>query len=158
MKHLLITVLLLTLTASLSWGAPPAALPTVALTTTDGSTLTADRIGTDAGVLLVLVRKGNPGGIRLLDFLASLDPPLPAGRVQVVVTGADARLLATIAGKYPGLPAQWYRDQSSALPRELRLAVTPAIMGVRADRLAWMQSGLPDTDLLEKTVRGWLNR
>lgn len=130
----------------------------VTLTTPGGEPFVADLIGKDLRVLVVLISAGNPGGIKLLDFLASLKPQFPAERLLMVISGADERVFKVIADKYPQLTASWYRDPENALAKKLQLSVTPAILGVHNANVAWNQFGISDKKLLEKTMRGWLNR
>ena len=157
---LLIMLLLSLLTAPPSWAASPAApnLSEVSLVSAGGAPFLADQIGRQQGVLLVLISKGNPGGIKILDFLATLEPQFPVDRLLVVVAGADERVFKAISGKYPKLAASWYRDPEGALAKKLKLGVTPAVLGVRNATVAWNLFGIADEELLEKTMRGWLNR
>lgn len=161
MKRILLITLLLALQAAPPlWAITTAApdLSAVTLLSAGGAAFTADQIGKDRTVLLVLIRTGNPGGIRMLDFLAGLEPQVPAERLLVVVGGADERVFKVISGKYPQLAATWYRDAEGGLARRLNLTVTPAVLGVRSAMVAWNLFGLADEELLEKTMRGWLNR
>ena len=161
MKRLIMIVLLLNLlVTAYSWGAAPAPpdLPAVSLLTAGGEPFAAEQIGREKGVLLVLISKGSPGGVKMLDFLARLEPQFPAGRLLIVVAGADERVFKSISGKYPQLAATWYRDPQGALARQLKLSVTPAVLGVRDAKVAWNLFGIADEELLEKTMRGWLNR
>jgi len=130
----------------------------VTLTTPTGEPFVADQIGNELHVLVVLISTGNPGGIKLLDFLTSLKPQFPAERLLIVVSGADERVFKVISEKYPRLMAGWYRDPENALAKKLQLSVTPAILGVHNANVAWNQFGASDPKLLEKTMRGWLNR
>ncbi|MFZ4858366.1 MAG: hypothetical protein ACOYL3_18410 [Desulfuromonadaceae bacterium] len=157
---LMIVFLLVLLTAPPSWANNPAVpdLSTVTLLSAGGTALTADQIGKDRTVLLILINKGNPGGIRMLDFLAGLEPQFLADRLLVVVGGADERVFNAISGQYPKLAASWYRDPEGALANKLKLSVTPAVLGVRNTTVAWNLLGIADEELLEKTIRGWLNR
>lgn len=128
----------------------------VTLTTQSGEPFVADQIGKEQRVLVVLISKGNPGGIKLLDFLSSRKPGFPADRLIIVVSDADERVLTTISGKYPQVGATWYRDQKNTLAKKLQLGVTPAILGVFGANVAWNQFGISDGKLLENTMRGWL--
>ena len=157
---LLILLLLVQLTALPSWAVTSSSpnMSEVTLLSAGGTAFTADQIGKDRMVLLILISKGNPGGIKMLDFLAGLEPQFPADRLLVVVGGADERVFKAISGKHPKLAANWYRDPEGALAKKLKLSVTPAVMGVRDATVAWNLFGLADEELLEKTMRGWLNR
>jgi hypothetical protein len=139
-------------------GARPADFSGVTLTTPAGEPFPADQIGTEMRVLVLLVSKGNPGGIRLLDFLASRKEPFPADRLLIIVSDADERVFKAISAKYSSLSASWYRDPENALTKKLQLSVTPAILGVYNADVSWNQFGLANPELLEKTMRGWLNR
>jgi len=161
MKRLIMIVLLLNLLVTAhSWGAapPPPDLPAVALLTAGGEPFAAEQIGKEKGVLLVLISKGSPGGIKMLDFLARLEPQFPAGRLLIVLSGADERVFKSVSEKHPQLSATWYRDPQGALAKKLKLAVTPVVLGVRDAKVAWNLFGVADGELLEKTMRGWLNR
>ena len=161
MNRMILMVLLLTLLAAPPCrGAAPAApeLAGVTLLSASGELFAAEQAGKEGPVLLVLIDKGMPGGSAMLDYLSGLDPQFPAGRLLVVVAGSDARVLAMISGKYPGLDAGWYRDPEGALARQLKLTVTPAVLGVRSGKVLWSQYGISDPELLEKSMRGWLNR
>jgi hypothetical protein len=128
----------------------------VTLTTPAGEPFVADQIGKEQRVLVVLISKGNPGGIKLLDFLASRKPGFPAERLLIVVSDADERVFSAISAKYPQLGATWYRDQKNTLAKKLQLGVTPAILGVFGANVAWNLFGISDAKLLDKTMRGWL--
>jgi len=131
-------------------------LPQVSLLAPGGATISADQIGKDKGVLMVLAKKGNPGGIKLLDFLAALKPQFPAGRLLVVVSAADDKVLQAIAGRYPTLVADWYRDPDGGVAKGLKLTTTPAILGVRMGAVAWVKAGLTDEEEMEKLLNGWV--
>lgn len=157
MKRFAVILILLALAAPVSWGTaatPPAAteLKLLALT---GDSLDAEQIGTGAGVILVIIRQGNAGGIKMLDFLGTLAPQLPAEKLLVVVSGADDRVLKAIAGNYPKLTASWYRDPENALAKKLDLTSSPAILGMLNGQVVWSKFGVTDQKLLEKTMRGW---
>ena len=161
MKRLIMIVMLLTLLVTThSWGTAPAPpdLTKVTLISANGERLAADQIGRQKAVLLVLIKKGQPGGLKMLEFLASLKPQLPADRLLIVVAGADEMVFKSISGKYPGLVASWYRDPEGTLAKSLNLAVTPVVLGMRDGKVAWNLFGVSDAELLEKTMRGWLNR
>jgi len=161
MKRTFLTLLLLALMAApSSWGAAPAPseLTGVILIPVSGEPLAAETLGKQNPQLLVLISAGNPGGIRMLDFLARLEPQFPADRLLIVVGGGTEQVFTAISGSYPKIHASWYRDPQGELAKKLKLAVTPAVLGVRNGKMAWNMFGVADTELLEKTMRGWLNR
>jgi hypothetical protein len=156
----MIVFLLILLTAPPTWAINPAVpdLSTVTLLSAGGTAFTADQIGKDRTVLLVLINNGNPGGIKMLDFLERLEPQFPTDRLLVVVGGADERVFKAISGQHSKLAANWYRDPEGALAKKLKLVVTPAVLGVRDGTVFWNLFGIADEELLEKTMHGWLNR
>jgi hypothetical protein len=160
MNRLFAIVLLLLMAASPCRGTTPAlpVLPAVTLLAAGGDPLDAVQIGKEKGVLLVLISKGNPGGMKMLDFLANLEPQFPMDRLLIVVAGADEKVFKAVSGRYPQLVASWYRDPEGALAKKLKLAVTPVVLGVRDAKVFWNLFGVSDAELLEKTMRGWLNR
>jgi len=136
----------------------PAPLPIVTLLNSAGEQISTEGVGKEHGIVIVLIRKGNPGGVRMLDFLAGLEPQFSADRLLIVVAGADERVLKAISGKYPKFVASWYRDPEGALAKKLGLFVTPSVLGVSYATVSWNLFGMSDEELLEKTMRGWLNR
>lgn len=136
----------------------PVPLPIVTLLNSAGEQVTTEGFGKEQGNVIILVRKGNPGGIKMLDFLAGLEPQFPADRLLVVVSGGDERVFKAISGKYPRLVVSWYYDPDGSLAKKLELVVTPAVLGVHNATVAWKLLGLADQELLEMTMRGWLKR
>jgi hypothetical protein len=145
--------------ATLLHAAPePSVLPTGFIFSTSGESLPTETIGKGRGVLLVLISKGNPGGEQLLTSLETLQEPLPADRLLVIVGGADDKLLGVMAKRHAKLAATWYRDTDRLLAKSLKLIATPATMGVNDAKVSWMIFGVDDPEQLEKTMRGWLSR
>lgn len=138
--------------------AAPVPLPVITLVSSAGVELSTESIGKDKGVVLLLIRKGNPSGKMLLSLLETSDTPLPADRLLVVVGGADEKVLKVIAEDHRKLAATWYRDPDDALAKGLNSKVTPMLAGVGDGMVAWTIPGTSDLEFLEKTVSGWLNR
>lgn len=135
----------------------PALLPGVNLTNVSGETVLADQIGKETTVLLVLVRRSSPGGERLLNYLNRLNPQLPAGRVCIVASGADDKLLKTMTERFKNLSnAVWYRDPDEHLMKQLNIRATPVIIGVRNAVASWSVVGMLDEKKMEGTLRGWI--
>jgi hypothetical protein len=74
-------------------------------------------------------------------------------------TEVQSRLqVGVLAAQYPELGARWLRDADGALAKKLAGVGTPALLGARQARVAWHRVGLGDRELLEATLRGWLER
>lgn len=136
----------------------PAALPVVTLFNTAGEQVSTEGIGKDKGLILLLVRKGNPGGDKLLSLLEKAGKPFPADRLLVVVGGGDEKMLKAISERHSKLVATWYRDDEDLLAIGLKLKGSPVLLGIGDGMVAWNIAGTNDLELLEKTMRGWLNR
>ncbi|MFZ4856963.1 MAG: hypothetical protein ACOYL3_11250 [Desulfuromonadaceae bacterium] len=160
-KVLLIFVVLVTcMVATLIHAAPSEmpVLPAGVLYGLAGEPLLPEALGREKGVILLLLKNGGSSGDKLLTFVEGLKPPLPADRLLIAVGNADETLLKAIAHRHANLAASWYRDTDDLLAKGLTLKANPAIMGVRDGRAVWTSFGLADRKLLEKTMRGWLNR
>jgi hypothetical protein len=160
MNRLLLMLLMILMAAFPGRGIAAAQpdLSDVTLLTTGGAPFATDQIGRDREVLLVLISKGNPGGIQLLDYLEGLKPQIPAGQLMIVFSGADEMVVQSVSAGHSKLEATWYRDPQGTLAKKLKLATTPVVMGVRNARVAWNMFGVSNPELLEKSMRGWLNR
>jgi len=152
---LLIILLGMTGTAS---AISPAPLPAVTLTAANGESITADQIGREANVLLlVLIRRGSSGGEKLLAFLNGLKQPLPEARLVIVAGGADDKLLKTLSERYRNLAsAAWYRDGDQLLSKGMNLQTTPVVVGVRRAMAAWSVIGMFDEAKMDGILRGWV--
>jgi hypothetical protein len=159
MKSVIIALLWLIIPAAVSAaGAPPVpVLPVIMLTSTTGTELVLDQLGSERKVLLVLVTKGNPAGERLLGFLEDTDD-LPADRVAIVVSGADGANTSAIAKRFPALTAPWYADPEEKVAKGLKLQATPVTMGIRNAAVAWKVLGLHDQEKMAKTLWGWIKQ
>ena len=135
----------------------PTPLPAVALTAANGETIMADQIGKEQNVLLVLVRRGSPGGEKLLAFLNGLKQPLPAARLVIIAGGADDRHLKTLSERYRNLShASWCRDTDELLAKGMNLQATPVVLGVRRSSADWSVVGMLDEAKMEGIFRGWV--
>ena len=133
-------------------------LPAGTIYNRTGEPVAVEAIGKETGVVLLLLKNVSSGGEKLLAFVESLETPLPADRLLVVAGGVDEILLNTMATRHANLAASWYRDTDDLLAKGLELQTNPVIMGIRDGRIIWITFGMADQKLLEKTMRGWLNR
>ena len=159
MKRLVLPLLLFLLPVAAPAAAVPAmpTLPAVTLTSLAGTTVSLDDLGTAANVVLVLVRKGESAGERLLAFLEGLDG-LPPERLAIVVGGADGAIVSAIAGRHSGVAASWYPDPDGEVAKELQLRATPVTIGARNGIVVWKVIGLHDEETMRKTLLGWGTR
>lgn len=159
MNKFVITLLLLIVPAVVAAAGPPAApnLPAVPLVSITGAVVSADQLGVDKKMLLVLVTKGNPAGERFLHFLESV-PDLSPDRVAVIVGNGDKEVVTAISQQHQTLNVEWYSDPGEQLSKGLKLQATPVTLGVRSGSVAWTVVGLHDEEKMGKTVRGWISR
>ncbi len=157
---LTLTILLFFGTAAPLHATPPAPppLPAGMIHSRSGELVAVEAIGTEKGVVLLLLKNVSSGGEKLLAFVESLETPLPADRLLIVAGGVDEKLLNTMATRHTNLGASWYRDTDDLLAKGLALKANPVIMGIRDGRVIWTTFGMADPKLLEKTMRGWLSR
>lgn len=153
-----ILIISLVVSAGSVLATPPANLPDVRLAGLNGESLNPSEFGKGRGVVVLFVRKGTPGGDILLDLMEGLERPLPAGRLIVVLSRGDENLLKLYAKRYHRLAASWCLDSGEKIAKEMKVQSTPLTMGVVNARVAWTLAGVPDAEMLEKSVRGWLNR
>lgn len=159
MNKIVMALLLLIVTAAFAAAGPPAAptLPAVPLVSITGATVSADQLGMEKKMLLVLVTKGNPVGERFLHFLESV-PDLSADRVAIIVGNGDKEVVTAISQRHPTLKVEWYPDPGEQLSKGLKLQATPVTLGVRSGLVAWTVVGLRDEEKIEKMIRGWISR
>ena len=155
-----LTIILFFGSASPLHATPPDSplLPAGTIHSRSGEPVAVEAIGKEKGVVLLLLKNVSSGGEKLLAFMESLETPLPADRLLVVAGGVDEILLNTMATRHANLAASWYRDTDDLLAKGLELQTNPVIMGIRDGRIIWITFGMADQKLLEKTMRGWLNR
>ena len=135
----------------------PVPLPAVSLTNGSGETISAAQIGKENRVLLVLVRRSFPGSDRLLSYLNGLNPELTAGRVIIIASGADEKLLRTLSSRFKNLStAVWYLDRDEHLMKQLGIQATPVVIGVRNATVSWSIVGMLDEKKMEGLLRGWI--
>ena len=159
MNKFAFALLMLIVPAVIAAAEPPAAptLPAVQLTSITGTVVSADQLGVEKKMLLVLVTKGNPAGERFLGFLESV-PDLSVDRVGIIVGGADNAIASAIAARYPALRSEWYPDPEELVAKGLNLQATPVTLGIRNSAVAWTIIGLRNEETMGKTIRGWISR
>jgi hypothetical protein len=117
------------------------ALPELNLTTLQGAIVGRDSIKQSGPFLILYVTPDCQACDTVLTALAGAKPPLPSGRIVVVV--ADGQTGAKdLRGRYPALDlSQWLMDPSREGFRTLGLSGTPTVLGVRDDTIEWRLSG-----------------
>lgn len=121
------------------------------------SVASATLAGSDSRVVLIVRPRCEPCRHVLARLSRDAHRTGP-GRMFVVLSGfeaAEAAALRTLASGLP--PTAWYLDPTGSAATALGVQSTPALIGLRGDRIAWVLGGSLYTDAQwEGVVLPWL--
>jgi hypothetical protein len=134
-------------------------LPVFELVSPDGTTVASAALSHETHWLLVYVSTACGSCDRLLAAMAQWQPPLPAGRIVVVIRGSFETAQASAARRAVGAGTAWYADVDQRAARALGLQREPALVAVENGRVAWVVTGvLNDPAAVEPIIRNWTAR
>src|SRR5262245_22513230 len=127
-------------------------LPTFAVTSASGATVSSLSLSQQPRWLLIYVTPSCRSCDRLIESLKQWQSPALASRTVIVVRGAGG-------GRYiqdhtsSGFDVLWYADEGDKAWRSLELQSAPALIGIERGEIKWSVSGvLNDPKALEAVV------
>jgi hypothetical protein len=131
-------------------------LPQFSVIALDGTGTASDALVSEEKWLLLYIQAGCApcdGLLRSIEAEQSI-----AGKLTVVVGGADAAVAARLAAAYPKLAgSRWYGDPKKSMGRVLPLAGAPVVFGLRGKMLEWSRAGLvPDERSVISALASWV--
>lgn len=137
-------------------------LPDVVVHGTDGTRPSLPSLVPSGPALLIFVHPGSATAARLVAALQGWQAEVPQLETRAVLvfggTVDQTRRFIDIRGaEMP--PVRWVMDADGAAAAALRLAATPAIVGVLDGRIEWVLAGvLNDPATVEPVVTAWVRR
>lgn len=131
-------------------------LPPFSVVARDGTDTSSDALATEGQWLLIYVQPGCTPCDAVLRSIDTAEAHV-AGRLTVVVGGADAANAARLAAGYPKLAAsRWYADPQRTMGEVLPLAAMPVVFGLRGRMLEWSRAGLtPSIASVKSAMTSW---
>ena len=131
-------------------------LPPFSVVARDGTETPSEALTTEGPWLLMYVQPGCTPCDAILRSIDTAEAHV-AGRLIVVVGGADAAGAARLAAGYPKLAAsRWYADPDKTMGKALPLAGTPVVFGLRGRMLEWSRAGLtPSMASVKSAMTSW---
>jgi hypothetical protein len=144
--------------SALAQGGQQRLLPPFAVTNADRTEVRSEQLVVQGTWVMLCVRPDCPLCDIMLGATQDDPAPRPAGRLAVVVVGAEAEQLPALASRVPTLPlAAWHADPSMVAAQRLGLAGLPVIVGLRGSTIEWTLAGvLADRATITSVVRSWL--
>jgi len=139
----------------------PLPLPEFQLTKLDGTTLSTKELAQQEQWVLIYTMPDCPACETLLRLVDKTEHPELPAKVIVVVSGASAEKVKSLAGKFPDLEeTSWYADPEKEGVKQLKLQGLPAVFGVHQDTLEWCVMGVLSADTLnmESLLSSWCEK
>jgi hypothetical protein len=129
--------------ACVAWAAP-ASLPPLTLADPSGAAATEATLLQAAAWTMIVVDAEKPLTASVLSRLQKKEGDW-GGKLVVVTWGSQGALDRLVLRNAKLAGAKWYRDTSGQILKQLQLAGTPVLLGIRADNsIAWQVSSIPE--------------